>query len=176
MRSFARTTLACLPLSLALLACAEDEPQTYDPEEVIAEAVDFEDNFVRLDADGVLTMHDEMSMTRVQIWANEAGAEVFRTIDINDPDQVVEMPRGAIFVKESYDLDGNPFDAMMVLAKFEEGYNPAANDWFFAMIERDGTVLREGKGQEVEFCRDCHSSMAPNTDHIVGLPADEQAP
>ena len=167
-----------LPL-LILAGCDGDpEPEPFDPDAVVAEAVDYEANYVRLDLDGVPTKHDSMGIITARMWANDIGAEVFKTLDIEDPDQMVEMPRGAVFIKENYDADGNPLDFMQVLAKFEEGYNPAANDWFFALIQRDGTPIQEriGKGAEVTFCADCHGSMGENTDFIIGLAADELAP
>lgn len=173
-RSF---SLICVLLAAGMGACTEPELETYDPAEIIAEAVDREQSLERLDLDGVVTEHDNPNYNvRAQIWANAAGAEVFRTIDITDLEQTVEMPRGAIFVKENFDLDGNPLDYMQVLAKFEEGYNPLGDDWYFALITRDGSVMREGKGADVEFCRDCHSSMGAMTDYVIGLPAEELAP
>ncbi|PRP91403.1 hypothetical protein ENSA5_55200 [Enhygromyxa salina] len=174
-----RLSLVCSFCLFGLAACAEDEePETFDPDAVIAEAVDYEANYVRLDLDGVPTAHDSGGMVVARMWANEAGAEVFRTLDPDDPTQMVEMPRGAVFVKENYDLDGNPLDFMQVLAKFEDGYYPDGNDWFSALIQRDGTPLqgRIGKGPEITFCVDCHSSMGKNTDFIIGLPADQLAP
>ena len=174
--------VALVSLSLLVpLACEsepEPEPVTFDPEEVIAEAIEFEANYERLDLDGVATVHDSNGVITAHIWANDIGAEVFRTIDIDDPTQIVEMPRGAVFVKENYGQDGAPLDFMQVLAKFEEGYHPAGNDWFFALITRDGEPIQErvGKGAEVTFCVDCHGSMAINTDYIIGLAAAEQAP
>lgn len=175
-------TIICSPLVAALIglfACeAEPEPQTFDPDAVIAEAVDFKSNFERIDLDGLVTMHDANGLTTSRIWANEIGAEVFRTIDLTDPNQMVEMPRGAVFLKESDNAQGEALDAMQLLAKFEEGYHPLGGDWFFAMIQRDGTPIDEriGNGAKVTFCVDCHDSMGPNTDFVIGLPADQLAP
>ena len=173
-----------LPLGLCLLplflsACGEEEPEAYDPEEVIAQAVDFETNFERLDAAGVETVHDSQgTMIRSRMWANSIGAEVFRTLDPSDLSQTVEMPRGAIFLKESYEANGDPREAMQILAKFEEGYYPAGKDWFFAQVTRDGTVLdgKVGMGPEITSCLDCHAQMGERTDLIIGLPPDQLAP
>ena len=163
---------------LSSLGCGGDteEPETYDPAEIIALSVDFETNFERLDLDGVVTVHDSDGNVISRLWANEIGAEVFRTLDPADTSQTVEMPRGAIFLKESYEIDGTtPRDPMQILAKFEEGYYPEANDWFFAMVTREGEVIDgiSGNGFEVVGCVDCHGQQGELTDFIIGLPPEE---
>lgn len=167
-----------LSASLLVLSCGgeEDEPETYDPEEIIAQSVDFETNFERLDRDGILTEHDSNGTVVSRLWANEIGAEVFRTLDPADMTQTAEMPRGAIFLKESYEADGTtPRAPMQILAKFEEGYYPEANDWFFAMITREGEVIDgiAGNGFEVVGCVDCHGQQGERTDFVIGLPPEE---
>ncbi len=172
--------LPCVFFALSALACGgEEEPETYDPDAIIAQVVDFETNFERLDANGIETVHDSNDeMITSRIWAYAEGAAVFRTLDPSDAAQTAEMPRGAIFMKESYDADGNPLAPMQILAKFEEGYYPAGNDWFFAMIDREGNVLDEtvGNGPEITYCLDCHAQMGELTDLIIGLPPEELAP
>jgi hypothetical protein len=39
------------------------------------------------------------------------------------------------------------------------GYNPEANDWFWAKYKADGTVLKEGK---VAGCINCHAAKKAN--------------
>ena len=172
--------LFILPLALSLAACTqEEEPaNTDDPDAVIAQAVDFESNFERLDANGVVTEHDEEGVNVARFWANSIGAEVFRTLDPDNPDPDLVMPEGAIFLKESYDAEGNPLPNMQVMAKFSEGYHDLGRDWFFAMITREGEVVegRIGNGPEVTGCVDCHDGAVGQTDLIIGLPAEELAP
>ena len=146
---------------------------TYDPAEVYASAANFETELERIDAQMIDSMHGD-GLGFARIWANEAAAEVFRGIDGTDPNATAEYPRGSILVKENLDTNGDPI-ALTVLAKFEEGYNDKADDWHFAMIDYEGNVIMgvEGTGSEVEFCRDCHSQMGPNTDHTIGLAPDQ---
>ena len=170
---------ALAPLLLSLACEAEPEPETFDPEAVLAEATDYEANgYERLDAGGLVTEHDATGVTISEIWANSIGAEVFRTIDVTDLTQVVEMPRGAVFIKVNYHPDGTSMSRRQILAKFEEGYHPAGGDWFFAMVDDAGEPIdgAAGKGVEVVGCVDCHGSMGMNTDFVIGLPADQQAP
>ncbi|NVB42993.1 hypothetical protein G6O69_34545 [Pseudenhygromyxa sp. WMMC2535] len=170
-------TLLCLSPLLAL-ACTDDgsgdDESSYDPEEIIATAVDFSTQLERLDVDTVESIHLE-NMSRGAIWANADAATIFRTLDPDDADQQAEFPPGSLFVKELFDPEGNPIDALNVMAKFDPGYFPEANDWFFALIQRDGTVIQEqiGNGSEVGFCVDCHTSLAPDTDLIIGLDAED---
>jgi len=155
-------------------ACGEEEAERYDPDEVIAAAVNFSD-YERMDLERQPTGHKDLTAS-MSIWANEPAAEIFRTLDPLDLDQEAEFPPGAVLVKEMYTLDGEPTPELFVLAKFEAGYNDRANDWFFARISREGEVLDgiSGKGGEVEFCADCHSSMGGNSDFVIGLPAENQ--
>lgn len=165
----------CLALAVVLAACTDDpEPKTYDPDEVIAEAVNFATELERLDAEPIMSIHVDM-IGYAEIYANEIAAEVFRGIDVNDPSDTAEFPPGSIVVKNNLDADMQPRDALTILAKFEEGYNPEGNDWFFAMVTTDGEPIQDiiGNGPKVYFCYDCHSQMGPNTDLVIGLAPDQ---
>jgi len=52
--------------------------------------------------------------------------------------------------------------AFTVMVKVK-GYNPEANDWFWAKIKKDGTVDAAGK---VESCIECHS-LLKNNDYLI---------
>jgi hypothetical protein len=166
-------------LALPLLACTEEDPgPAHDPEQVIAEAIEFESTLERLDNAPFMSQHLE-GVGLATAYADAESAELFRTLvqDLMqlEPPTGVVFAEGSLLVKENFDLEGNPVDVLNVMAKFEPGYNPNGNDWFFAAITRDGEVIDaglgpiSGKGAEVEFCRDCHSQMGANTDLVIGL-------
>jgi hypothetical protein len=164
--------LALTPLTLALagsLACTEAEPVADDPEQVLAAAIDLA-ALERLDLEPVETLHN-MKMGYAEIYANEAAAELFRALDGGDPNATAVFPRGSLLVKRHLDDNLEPTGVLTVLAKFDEGYHPEGNDWFFALINADGEVLDEvvGNGAKVVFCVDCHQQMGANTDGVIPL-------
>jgi hypothetical protein len=79
-------------------------------------------------------------------------------------------PDGSIIVKENYDADKNNV-GYTVMAKVQ-GYNPAVDDWFWAMFDPNGKVMMEGKP---DYCIKCHSGMKPN-DYVIVRPLDRPGP
>jgi len=69
-----------------------------------------------------------------------------------------QMPDGAIIVKENYAKDGNTLAAVTPMYKVK-GYNPNANDWFWAKYGPDGKVQAAGK---VDSCINCHAAQKKN--------------
>ncbi len=164
-----RTSLVCLVL--ASTACAPDDPgPAHDPALVLAEAADFAKSLERLDAAPFATQHLE-GMGVASAWADADSATLFRTLSPMQLDSSGPFAEGSILVKENFDALGNPVDVLNVMAKFEPGYNPEGNDWYFAAITREGEIIGEiaGNGAKVEFCRDCHSQMGVNSDFVIGL-------
>lgn len=171
-----------LPLVLvtSIGACDSDEgPDREDPEAILAAVVDYESTMERVDLNGVETIHPVAGGGKTaQIWATPEAAAIFRTLDFDAPPPAegsVEFPQGTIFVKAIFEPDtGEALDVLQIAAKFEPGYHPAAADWWYAITTRSGEVLMEveGKGGEVEFCRDCHDSMGGDWDRVIPLSAD----
>lgn len=167
-----RRPLVSLPL--LLLACAPEPDPAHDPEQVYVEAIAFATELEQLDAMPIVTQHLE-GVGLASVWADSESAELFRTLAPMQLDSSEAFAEGSIFVKQNFDAEGNPVDVLNVMAKFEPGYNPAGNDWFFAAITREGEVINDiaGKGGSVEFCRDCHSQMGLNSDLVIGLSVDQ---
>jgi hypothetical protein len=163
-------------ITLSLLACApEEQPPAHDPEEVIAEAIEFASTLERLDNAPFVTQHVE-GVGLAAAYADPDSAELFRTLEPMQLDPISQpFAEGSLLVKENFDAMGNPVDVLNVMAKFEPGYNPTGNDWFFAAITRDGEVIESplgpisGKGTAVTFCIDCHDQNGANTDLVIGL-------
>ncbi|NIO15881.1 MAG: hypothetical protein GTN70_02590 [Deltaproteobacteria bacterium] len=86
----------------------------------------------------------------------------FLTTYINDAaksaiDAGTVMGAGAMIVKENYSPE-KQLAAVTVMYKVA-GFNPEANDWFWAKYKADGTVEKEGK---VEGCIKCHAAKKAN--------------
>ncbi|MFV8753038.1 hypothetical protein ACNOYE_21025 [Nannocystaceae bacterium ST9] len=158
-------------LTVPLLACApEDEPPAHDPDEEIARAITYAETLEQLDLAPVMTQHLE-GMGLASIWADSDSAAHYRTLAPMQLETSEPFPEGSIFVKSNFDALGEPVDVLNVMVKFEPGYNPDGNDWFFAAITREGEIIDgiAGGGAKVEFCRDCHSQMGVNSDFVIGL-------
>jgi hypothetical protein len=175
MSSSVRLCVLLVGLVPLLATCTQEpEPYHYDPDEIVAEALEFATNFERMDAMPKASQHGTMDGYG-EIYANDVAAEVFRSIDFSDLEDTAEFPRGSILVKNNLGPDMQPLGVLTILAKFEEGYYPEGHDWFWAMVTTDGTPVEDriGKGQEIYYCWDCHSSMGPNTDFVIGLTPEE---
>ena len=71
------------------------------------------------------------------------------------------VPPGTIVIKENLTARRQPGN-LTVMTKVE-GYDPSANDWFWAVFSPEGEVLREGK---LEGCISCHEGVRGN-DYLV---------
>ena len=80
----------------------------------------------------------------------------------------VEMPPGAIIVKENYLPDGQ-LGAVTTMYKVR-GFNPEAGDWHWVKFLPDGSVDNEGRAQgKVPGCIGCHTGKADN-DYLFTSP------
>jgi hypothetical protein len=75
------------------------------------------------------------------------------------------MPDGAILVKENYGKDKQTLMAVTPMYKVD-GYNPSADDWFWAKYGANGDVMAAGK---VNSCIQCHRS-AKGGDYLFTEP------
>ena len=78
-----------------------------------------------------------------------------------------KMPSGAIIIKENY-MPDKTLGAITVMHKIE-GFNPAANDWFWVKFGPDGKVMTMEMGGmamklagKVPGCIDCHGVQSSN--------------
>ena len=82
------------------------------------------------------------------------------------------FPAGSVLVKENHasprNLTGSKgviknftpnLKSVTVMLKMPAGYNPKANNWFWAKYQPDGTIAVAGK---VESCTACHAQRAEN--------------
>lgn len=96
----------------------------------------------------------------VVIYANAVGASAYK--DLKTP-----LPEGTILAKESFeDNAGAPgaLKEITVMKKLKTGEKPASKDWYFAVLNPDGTLKEENPAR----CIDCHSYSS--TDYVYGVP------
>jgi len=83
------------------------------------------------------------------------------------------FPDGTVLAKESFENEGGKPGAkgpLFIMEKRKKGYDPANNDWHYAIINPDGTVAMSGSGKagsSTQFCAGCHLSAKVN-DYVFG--------
>jgi hypothetical protein len=75
-----------------------------------------------------------------------------------------KLPDGSVVAKENYSAD-KKYLALTVMYKVK-GFNPRADDWYWAKYAPDGKVDGEGK---IEGCINCHAKKR-NNDYIWTAP------
>lgn len=86
------------------------------------------------------------------VYANDLAREAMTVAPAN------AFPRGAIIVREKLaSANSQTPELLAVMMKREKGFNPAANDWEFLILDGSATRIerRERKGE----CQHCHSSQ-----------------
>lgn len=70
----------------------------------------------------------------------------------------IQFPRGAIIVREKLSkADDTQPQLLSVMIKRARGFNPAANDWEFLMV--DGAMTKVWERQKKGSCLECHATQ-----------------
>jgi hypothetical protein len=70
----------------------------------------------------------------------------------------IQFPRGSIVVREKLaKADDTQPQLLAVMIKRARGFNPAANDWEFLLL--DGAMTKIGERQKKGSCLGCHKSQ-----------------
>jgi len=93
---------------------------------------------------------------------------VFGAVYMNDLAQgaafqagTFSYPEGAVIVRERLKAADSPAaELLAVMIKREKGFNRAANDWEFLLV--NGEVTKIKKRQKTGDCQRCHASRRPN--------------
>lgn len=95
----------------------------------------------------------------VTIYVNKTGADAYRKLS-------APLPEGTIIAKETFeDKNGKPgkLVEISVMKKLKAGQSKDSGDWYFAVLNPDGT-LKEENGKT---CIECHSFSA--NDYVFGV-------
>lgn len=70
----------------------------------------------------------------------------------------IQFPRGSIIVREKLvKADDTQPQLLAVMIKRARGFNPAANDWEFLLV--DGAMTKIGERRKKGSCLGCHKSQ-----------------
>ena len=89
------------------------------------------------------------------------------------------MPQGTTLAKDSFVVHASgkvSVGPLFVMEKMNKGWRKSTGDWRYSMLMPNGTVAgRTGmKGMSMQFCADCHASVAPDQDYIMLLPEENR--
>jgi hypothetical protein len=168
-----------LILSSLLAACAQEEPDVAPGPKYIIDIPEIEGyqkwhrlsetprdvstyiyTLCRMPTDDELTFADsEHGRSRWLLdYVNEAGLHAM-TLEA-DP----AFPPGSIIVKEKYaSLDAAEPEALGVMIKHDQGYNPNGGDWEFIYWDQQQGVFRTA--EQSAYCQACHQT-ASGTDFV----------
>ena len=156
-------------------ACGDASAGTIDEDAVLGEILAFDQGgFTKVNAAPVPSAH---VAARVDIWVTAASAALYLQIDPPDYSTPVAFPEGATIVKRHFaDEAATMVDGFTVMHKGPAGYAPAANDWWWARVNEDGSIVVSGDGGgETQLCVDCHAP-ASGTDLVLGVDPADHAP
>ncbi len=159
----ARSVLT-LPLLLCLAACDEDstmdsadtdasteatdgEP-TVDEQAIVTQALDFT-SLEKFTDEPVPSQHGLANT--MNLWVNAGALSAYEGLGAGtlfDP--------GTYIIKEQINGDGS-LNSVAVMFKGPPGYAPDAGDWWFGVINRDGSVV---VGGQPNSCVGCHADVA----------------
>ena len=139
----------------------------FDADAILERAFNYETEFVQVNVTPLPGTHGDADT--INYFSAPENEQLFRTIDPTMTTQSVSFIEGAMFLKEHLDPNGAVI-GFTVMRKAKPGYNPEANDWWWARVSGDN-VTHQGK---VGFCVDCHV-MVDNTDYVYGVPLDNRS-
>ena len=130
---------------------------TVDEQAIAEQAIDFE-SLTKLNDEPLSSQHG-LAVT-MNMWVSPSAASAYAELG----DGTVFDP-GTYLLKEQLDADG-ALDSVAVMYKGPAGYSPDSGDWWFGLVNPDGTVRLGG---QPGGCVDCHSAVE-SQDWAWGLP------
>lgn len=161
---------------------ASESGATPDPDAVLADDVLLAfverhraDGFVRVNAQPYAS---DVSDKNLNVFVSEfALPEYLETM----PDEARSdgmIPRGSFVVRELVDEAGE-VTRLTALYRGPKGYNPESGDFWFAVTDPDGRVLRDEDDTPMagplEGCSSCHAARA-SADYLFGVPGQARFP
>ncbi len=98
----------------------------------------------------------------MNLWVDAAAAQDYAGLSLGG---TPSFDPQTIILKEQLDADGT-LNSVAVMYKGPAGYAPDSGDWWFGLVNPDGSIRLGGQPPS---CVDCHASVA-NQDWAWGLP------
>jgi len=143
---------------------------TVDEAAILQAAVQRASQLNRVSSSVITSQHMGMS---VLVYVNTNAEAAFRGVDPEATNQAAAMPSGTIIVKEQQD-DMGVVQALTIMAKGPQGYDPDHNDWWWGMADPQGNII-DGTRGKVAMCFNCHGGRAAS-DYVYGVETANQTP
>lgn len=88
------------------------------------------------------------------------------------------MPVGSVLAKDSFTVGGKgkvSVGPLFMMEKMPDGFNAGSGNWKYTMIMPTGAVFGVTNGKNssgMQFCVECHASVAEEHDHLMFMPED----
>ena len=111
----------------------------------------------------------------VQNYAN-AKARAYGAYEKSGP-----MPSGAVLAKDSFAVKPNgriSVVPLFLMEKMNAGFNVDSGNWRYTMLLPNGSVFGTTGGvggAKMQFCAECHISVAPEVDSMLFMPEEYRA-
>ncbi|MHA1154083.1 MAG: cytochrome P460 family protein [Alphaproteobacteria bacterium] len=93
-------------------------------------------------------------------------------------EQAGQMPVGSVLAKDSFAVQPNgrvSGGPLFLMEKMNAGFNADTGNWRYTMIMPNGSVFGTtggAGGAKLQFCADCHLSVAPEVDSMLFMPEE----
>ncbi len=123
-------------------------PATVDEEAIVEQAVDFA-SLEKFNEAPLPSQHGLAN--RMNLWVDAGALSAYESLGAG-----TVFDEGTSIIKEQLNADGT-LNSMAVMFKGPVGYAPDAGDWWFGVVNPDGSVV---VGGQPGSCVGCHADVA----------------
>jgi hypothetical protein len=113
----------------------------------------------------------------INVWVSADAYAAYAAIAPEKKASRVELPPGALIVREVVAADGT-VQKLTLMLKGPSGFNPELGDWWFAVTDPTGAPGADDGGLELGRMDACYSCHLPrkDDDFLFGVPKTNRAP
>lgn len=137
----------------------------FDADATLARAMAYETELVRINATSRASQHGLADT--VDMWVAPEIAELYRSLDPDAANPLVEFPDDALLVKTHKDASG-AVDGYTIMAQGDP--ESTSGGWWWARVGSDGAPAETG---QVGFCIGCHRAVEAEG-WVFGVPLDNR--
>ncbi|MEM9100933.1 MAG: hypothetical protein AAGB12_01315 [Pseudomonadota bacterium] len=134
------------------------------------------EDYTKINADAYTS--ELNSDNSIDVYVSNFAADVFRRVDPNSTGSGVELPINSVIVRKVWDQN-HYFNAYTVMVKAPQGYYPDGGDFFYGVLNSDGTFQKDENGKflqgKITECGDCHRSTRSDDGFLFGVPTAVQS-
>ena len=144
-----------------------DPDLEFEPEQVIAQLTTYKTEGFELINETPFASQ-AIQDAWISIWVSNDGADDYRGIELDGEGSGMEIPVGAVIIREVKDASGE-VKKLTVIARANEGSHPLTGDLWFATATPDGLIEDMANTGFLAGCGSCHVSRAADG-FLFGVP------